>query len=431
MLPLNKKKLIASLVLGAITISPGIKAKANFSAAGDWCYNKREVYAYDRDISGEKIGVLKTNEQIYRILCGENCDLVNYKDSYLGFIEKDAIQPISLKESAITYEEINEQGFTKSCVNMRIGCGVDYNKITTIPSGENVDILAVSNNGWYLVDYNNTLGFVNCEYINRVDSLKLNEQISKLPKVYKAVCALVDVNIRESASVDSLKLAVLKQGLKISMIGHENGWYQVQHNGQIGYISDQYVKEIYCIEGSYYKVVSMKNDALGYSAPYGNVIGTIPKYEVAFIYGETDDFYLAESDGRVGFLKKMDCNTLDGKYVIIDISSQTMTLYNDLYPILTSSVVTGKNTTPTHLGLYNISSMEKDRLLVGEDYQSFVKYWMGFNGGEGLHDASWRKTFGGNIYQENGSHGCVNLPVNIAKELYNNVSIKDKVLVKK
>ena len=47
-----------------------------------------------------------------------------------------------------------------------------------------------------------------------------------------------------------------------------------------------------------------------------------------------------------------------------------------------------------------------------------VSYWMPFNGNIGMHDASWRSSFGGDIYKTNGSHGCINLPVSVAQELY-------------
>ena len=47
-----------------------------------------------------------------------------------------------------------------------------------------------------------------------------------------------------------------------------------------------------------------------------------------------------------------------------------------------------------------------------------VTYWMPFHDGQGLHDASWRSNFGGNIYQTNGSHGCVNLPTYAAATIY-------------
>ena len=35
-----------------------------------------------------------------------------------------------------------------------------------------------------------------------------------------------------------------------------------------------------------------------------------------------------------------------------------------------------------------------------------------------MHDASWRKEFGGEIYRTNGSHGCINLPEEIAETIY-------------
>ena len=47
-----------------------------------------------------------------------------------------------------------------------------------------------------------------------------------------------------------------------------------------------------------------------------------------------------------------------------------------------------------------------------------MQYWMPFVYGQGLHDASWRSAFGGNIYQTDGSHGCVNLPPQVAATIY-------------
>ena len=44
---------------------------------------------------------------------------------------------------------------------------------------------------------------------------------------------------------------------------------------------------------------------------------------------------------------------------------------------------------------------------------------MPFNyNGQGMHDATWRSSFGGNIYKYNGSHGCVNMPLDKAGKLY-------------
>jgi lipoprotein-anchoring transpeptidase ErfK/SrfK len=47
----------------------------------------------------------------------------------------------------------------------------------------------------------------------------------------------------------------------------------------------------------------------------------------------------------------------------------------------------------------------------------------------GLHDASWRDEFGGDIYEEDGSHGCVNLPTSAAATLYDLVDYGTPVIV--
>ena len=89
--------------------------------------------------------------------------------------------------------------------------------------------------------------------------------------------------------------------------------------------------------------------------------------------------------------------------------------------MLSSDVVTGNTSTGhgTGTGLYRIAYKQRDHLMV--KYNSFVHYWMPYNTrvGIGFHDASWRSSFGGDIYRTNGSHGCINMPPEKAAELYN------------
>ena len=47
-----------------------------------------------------------------------------------------------------------------------------------------------------------------------------------------------------------------------------------------------------------------------------------------------------------------------------------------------------------------------------------VKFWVPVKGGIGIHDAGWRKEFGGDIYQTAGSHGCINTPKDKMEELF-------------
>ena len=76
-----------------------------------------------------------------------------------------------------------------------------------------------------------------------------------------------------------------------------------------------------------------------------------------------------------------------------------------------------------------MTSRALDTTLTGPGYSSFVNYWMGFYGGCGIHDASWRSSFGGTIYKGNGSHGCVNTPLEKVKYIYEHTDYGTPVYV--
>jgi len=118
-------------------------------------------------------------------------------------------------------------------------------------------------------------------------------------------------------------------------------------------------------------------------------------------------------------------------YIEVSLADQHMWYVKDGDVFLDSPVVSGnRNTMDTPKGYYNILSKASPCTLRGEDYVSYVDYWMAFIGGSyGLHDASWRSSFGGEIYNGDGSHGCVNLPSDIAKKLYSNASVGTPVIV--
>ena len=121
-----------------------------------------------------------------------------------------------------------------------------------------------------------------------------------------------------------------------------------------------------------------------------------------------------------------------GNYIEVDLDKQVLYLYKDGEMVMNTDVVTGSSysssrRTPT--GVYKVYNMMRDVTLEGDDYESDVSYWMPFRGGYGLHDAPWRSRFGGSIYTYNGSHGCVNMPVEKARELYETIDVGYRVVV--
>lgn len=122
-------------------------------------------------------------------------------------------------------------------------------------------------------------------------------------------------------------------------------------------------------------------------------------------------------------------NKKDLSVVKVSIDNQKLEYYENGELILSCDIVTGKNNA-TPRGNYQVLGKARNTTLKGQDYSSFVKYWIAFKGNSyGLHDASWRSTFGGNIYKYNGSHGCVNMPEAKVAKLYNIVEIGTPVIV--
>ncbi len=120
-----------------------------------------------------------------------------------------------------------------------------------------------------------------------------------------------------------------------------------------------------------------------------------------------------------------------GSYIEVDLTNQTLYLYKDTQCILETPIVTGciSRYMRTPNGVYKVLVRRMHVILKGEDYETYVKYWMQFYGGYGLHDAYWRYKFGGNEYLYNGSHGCVNIPPDNAEFVFNNISVGYPVIL--
>ena len=125
-----------------------------------------------------------------------------------------------------------------------------------------------------------------------------------------------------------------------------------------------------------------------------------------------------------------------GTYVFVSISKQHLTYFKDSKAVMDCPVVTGNtNGHSTPKGTFRLNNKARNIVLKGtedngDEYESFVSYWMPFLGASyGMHDATWRSTFGGNIYQGGGSHGCVNMPKASAAKLYKMIEVGTPVLI--
>ena len=128
------------------------------------------------------------------------------------------------------------------------------------------------------------------------------------------------------------------------------------------------------------------------------------------------------------------------RYVDVDLTEQYVRMFDeDSNVVMESACVSGNlaENNDTVTGVFALEKKESPATLVGldengdgqPDYENEVQYWMPFYGGYGLHDALWRSYFGEDVYQYDGSHGCINLPYWAAELLYSYIRVGDTVVV--
>lgn len=170
-------------------------------------------------------------------------------------------------------------------------------------------------------------------------------------------------------------------------------------------------------------------DASYYARRYPDVAATVGTSYSALVnhyinYGIYEGRFQNEEEEKGG----IPLNT----YVDVDIENQTVTYVQNGEAILSTPCVTGNvaldRSTPK--GVYAVFGHVRGKWLTGPTWHSWVEYWMPFTrSGCGLHDANWRSEFGGEIYKTDGSHGCVNLPPEIAEQFFNLATVGTVVKV--
>ena len=154
-------------------------------------------------------------------------------------------------------------------------------------------------------------------------------------------------------------------------------------------------------------------------------INTKGNYEIKYCVEDS-------SGNKTEEIAKVHVTTKDeNTYIEVKISTQKLVYYVKKKAVFTTDVTTGLNGA-TKLGNFRVNKKAKNTYLVTKKYKTFVKYWIGYDGRSyGIHDASWRKKFGGKIYLTKGSHGCVNVPTSSAEKLFSMVEVGTPVYIKR
>lgn len=126
-------------------------------------------------------------------------------------------------------------------------------------------------------------------------------------------------------------------------------------------------------------------------------------------------------------------------YIEVDLSRQTAWYYKDGVLNYETPMVSGTasvRNAATPVGVNVVWTKEKDIILKGRNevsgtpYAVPIKYWMNVGWtGSGFHDTDYRTAYGGNIYLNDGSSSCMNIPPDRMEVLFSKVSVGTPVVI--
>lgn len=215
-------------------------------------------------------------------------------------------------------------------------------------------------------------------------------------------------------------------------------WMYLNEDGTVGFDTEK-VREYINVLGDKYNTYGKPHS---FKTSYNDQVVEVTKGHYGWRMNREDETLALIEDIKVGEDKEKEPlwlqraqvhgeSDIGDTYVEVNLTAQHVWFYKDGTLLIDSGCVTGKVKSgwDTPEGIDGITYKDKDAVLRGANYATPVTYWMPFNGNIGLHDATWRNKFGGSIYINSGSHGCVNLPFKTAKTIFENVEAGIPVIV--
>ena len=274
-------------------------------------------------------------------------------------------------------------------------------------------------------------GLYGGETVRRSDDEKLNQALEQANQMLKTdVTYTFEVERKNVYGEEQLNKSAIQKWLTVSEDGKR---VQIDEDKVEDYVNE--VARIYSVkEPTTAQFVTASGDHVEVEAPITD--------ESVDTQALKKDILNAIQEGATGQRKapyrqtrtgEQGTTDLGGTYVEVDLDKQHLYLYVNGKKKAEGDICSGSvaDGCATPAGLYTIKTKDYDRYLVGAGYRDWVHYFMPFNGGIGLHDSTWREAdeYGGDVYLESGSHGCINMPLELVKTVDEYIDVGDYVIL--
>ncbi|WP_144505093.1 SH3 domain-containing protein [Bacillus mycoides] len=204
-----------------------------------------------------------------------------------------------------------------SVLHVRAGSSTSHDVISRVYNGQSLNVIG-EENGWFKINHNGKTGYVSGEFVSK-NGAKTNNTVSTGGN--NKVTADV-LRVRTAPNTSSSVSGRVYEGQTLNVIGEENGWVKINHNGQTGYVSSQFVSgassntgstsnnnnsnneaTVQPASGNYTVNVSSLRVRTGPSTSHPTV-GSVKQGQVVQVVGEVQDWFKINYAGQTAYLSK-------------------------------------------------------------------------------------------------------------------------------
>ncbi|MCI1655585.1 MAG: SH3 domain-containing protein, partial [Lachnospiraceae bacterium] len=123
-------------------------------------------------------------------------------------------------------------------LNMRQKASISSKVLRNVKKGTKVSVTKVSGS-WGKIKYSGKTGWVSFSYLKKVSTSSAASKAVKTGK-YKT---MINLNIRQKASISSKVLRNVKKGTKVSVTKISGSWGKIKYSGKTGWVALKYLKK--------------------------------------------------------------------------------------------------------------------------------------------------------------------------------------------
>ncbi|PFY35276.1 peptidase M24 [Bacillus toyonensis] len=198
-------------------------------------------------------------------------------------------------------------------LHVRAGSSTSQDIISRVYNGQSLDVIG-EENGWFKINHNGKTGFVSGEFVSKKGAS--NSNVSTTGGKNKVTADVL--RVRTAPNTSSSVSGRVYEGQTLNVIGQENGWVKINHNGQTGYVSGQFVSGVSAntgatndtnqqtvqpASGNYTVNVSSLRVRTGPSTSH-TTIASITKGQVVQVVGEVQDWFKINYAGQAAYISK-------------------------------------------------------------------------------------------------------------------------------